>query len=154
MVEKRNPEGGLVVPSPGGYVRDHPDFGVGTLRRRQVLLRMTAPPRELSPNARKHWAKKAHVVADYREECGWDAREQCHVALTPPITARVTFVVPDHRRRDLDNLAASLKPMWDGLVDAKVLPDDRATVIVDIGYSLRVEKGQRYVMVLLTETAR
>lgn len=98
------------------------------------------PPKELSPNARVHYMKKAKVVADFREECGWIGREGIQLPsvtgmrlhdsrrypLRPPVRARVTFVVPDRRRRDIDNLLAMLKPAWDGLTDAGVLEGDDA----------------------------
>ncbi len=44
-------------------------------------------------------------------------------ALTPPVTAQVTFVC-DKRRRDPDNHMAMLKPLWDALVEMGVLEDD------------------------------
>ena len=44
--------------------------------------------------------------------------------LKSPVTAQVTFVVPDNRRRDSDNHMAMLKPLWDGLVAIEVLEDD------------------------------
>jgi Holliday junction resolvase RusA-like endonuclease len=39
-------------------------------------------------------------------------------------TARVVFYAKDARRRDRDNILASMKPAFDGLVDAGILADD------------------------------
>lgn len=99
-----------------------------------VRIELPFPDRRLSPNARVHWREKAKVVADYRQECAWSAvavykkrtgwLSDLPVALKPPVRAVVTFVVPDRRKRDMDNLLASLKPAWDGLVDAGVLAGD------------------------------
>ncbi len=75
---------------------------------------------------------KARAVKVYREQCGWEAVEQSldaeHVTicLNSPVLATVTFHVTDKRRRDLDNLMASIKPLWDGIVDAGILQDDSA----------------------------
>ena len=84
------------------------------------------PPRELSPNARVHWAKKARAAKAYRMVAfiaarnvpGW-MRPRWELA-----EAQATFYLPDARRRDGDNLSASLKAAWDGIVDAEILADD------------------------------
>jgi crossover junction endodeoxyribonuclease RusA len=89
------------------------------------------PPRELSPNVRSHWAKKARAVKYYRmlafiearnasrsTERGWERAE-----------FRTTWYLPDARRRDPDNLMASMKAGIDGIVQAGVLTDDRYLVI-------------------------
>jgi len=128
-----------------------------------VRLTLSFPPSELSPNSRMHWRKKAKVTADYREECGWTAKafiaDQCpycgplsksrHLALTPPVRAVVTFVVPDRRPRDMDNLLASLKAAWDGLTDAGVLTGDDAARFAVERSGIRYEKGERFVEVEL-----
>ena len=94
------------------------------------------PPKELSPNARVHWAKLANAKARYVNDCGWAAKahigghsmaqiiDRRQFPLRPPVQAQVTFVVTDNRRRDSDNHMAMLKPLWDGLVAIEVLEDD------------------------------
>ena len=101
---------------------------------RALRIELPFPPKQLSPNARVHWREKAKVVARYREDCGWAGvaawrngkpyRDKPPINLQYPVRAAVTFVVPDRRRRDLDNLLAMLKPAWDGLCDAGVLAGD------------------------------
>jgi len=101
------------------------------------------PPRELSPNARVHWARLAWAKQHYKASCGWaikaemsnsrrcdcgEIRMNCDcpvpsLPLQPPVTAQVTFVC-DARRRDPDNHMAMLKPLWDALVEMGVLEDD------------------------------
>lgn len=90
-----------------------------------VQIELPFPPRALSPNSRFHWRAKARAVAHYREACGWAGKEALQSLppafrgpLSPPVRAEVTFLVPNRQRRDPDNLMASLKPAWDGLVDA------------------------------------
>lgn len=90
--------------------------------RRSVLLELPWPPREASPNARKHWAVKAQFVRWYR----WEAKLAAfgHGTLRPPVHATVTFWKPDRRRRDLDNMLSAFKPAWDGMQDAGLIEDD------------------------------
>ncbi len=82
------------------------------------------PPKELSPNARVHWRTLAAAKREYKENCGWIVLATGWVMAHAPVTAQVTFVVPDKRRRDPDNHMAMLKPLWDALVEMGVLEDD------------------------------
>lgn len=75
------------------------------------------PPKELSPNFRTHWRATAPKRAAYKESCflltkqaakGWEPRF-CDIHLT------VTFVQPDMRKRDVDNMLASIKSAIDGV---------------------------------------
>ncbi len=99
-----------------------------------VTLSLPFPGRGLSPNSRLHWRAKAAAVAEYRETCGWiakaamrapDGKQGPLMPLQPPVRAEVVFVLPNHRRYDEDNLQASIKSGWDGMVDAGLLEDDR-----------------------------
>jgi len=87
---------------------------------------LPVPDRRLSPNARVNWRTRAKLVKETRA-AAWGAA----ISIIFPnklqwheVTARATFHFPDKRRRDTDNLAALLKPVWDGLVDAGLLVDD------------------------------
>jgi crossover junction endodeoxyribonuclease RusA len=94
---------------------------------------VTASPREwtlplaftkpLSLNDRMHWQVKRKHTAAWRGH----ARDLA-VAAGIPILERFTAVLHyqprDNRRRDVDNLVASLKPLVDGLRDAHVAVDD------------------------------
>ena len=93
---------------------------------RIVITDLPLPSRSLSPNARVHWAVKARTVKWYRQAA--------HIAATMALgrrkprwrraTVQVTFRFRTRHRRDPDNLLASLKPAFDGLVDAGLLLDD------------------------------
>ena len=92
-----------------------------------MLVELSLPPKELAPNGRYHWAAKARATKSYRES----ARLAGLVALggrTAPrwrqATERALFFHPTSRRRDPDNLLASLKAAFDGLVDAGIIADD------------------------------
>jgi crossover junction endodeoxyribonuclease RusA len=101
-----------------------------------MTITLPFPPRELSPNARIHWARKAKIVKAYRTQAFAAAFRRGHTPYAIA-TARVVFFAPDRRRRDHDNLSASLKAAWDGIVDAGILIDDAGlrhetiTVVVD-----------------------
>ena len=87
------------------------------------------PPRELSPNARVHWRTLASAKADYMGDCIkmlWTLGPPSipGQGLRPPVTAQVTFVVTDKRRRDTDNHLSMLKPLFDALVRWQILEDD------------------------------
>jgi crossover junction endodeoxyribonuclease RusA len=74
------------------------------------------PPKELSPNARTHWARKARFTKAYRTEC-WALTRQAKAAIdfVGPIQVSLTFCPPDRRQRDLDNMLASVKAALDGM---------------------------------------
>ena len=93
-----------------------------------MVVVLSLPPRELSPNARPHWAAKARAVRQYREAAYLLALAE--QPARPMRRARVTatFFFRDKRRRDGDNLLASLKPAFDGLADAGIVADDSAMI--------------------------
>lgn len=84
------------------------------------------PPKELSPNARIHWAKKAKASRAYRNECFMLARVAgIEAKWDGPIHLWVTFYPPDRRRRDDDNVYASFKAGRDALAEAMGIDDNR-----------------------------
>ena len=82
------------------------------------------PPKELSPNAAMHWAKKAKYKKMYRQAC-WalalEAKLECKKVGKIPMT--ITFYPPDKRHRDADNMVAAIKSGLDGLADALQVND-------------------------------
>lgn len=82
----------------------------------------------LSLNDRDMWAVKAKKVKPWRDAAHVLAM---HAKIPPLKRAKITlhYVPKDSRRRDVLNLAATLKPLEDGLVDAKVVPDDTSEFI-------------------------
>ena len=84
-----------------------------------IRLPYTKPP--LNLNDRMHWRRKAQIVKAVRSYVGGMA-----IYMKPYQTVRVElhYVPRDKRRRDADNLVATLKPCLDGLVDAGVIADD------------------------------
>jgi crossover junction endodeoxyribonuclease RusA len=83
------------------------------------------PSRALSPNARSHWATLARAKKAARREGYIAARSAGVLAGVSSVCIQVTFIPPDARRRDLDNLIASMKSANDGIADAIGIDDSR-----------------------------
>lgn len=79
------------------------------------------PP--LTLNQRLHWQEKARRTKHVRDSVGWQAMAM-RLGHHQHITVQLHYNTGDRRRRDADNLTATQKPCFDGLVDAKVIPDD------------------------------
>lgn len=86
-----------------------------------LRLPWATPP--LTLNGRMHWATKARVTAEVRAAVNVLARV-ARIPLLNHVHVRLHYVPRDGRRRDQDNIVATLKPCLDGLVDARVIPDD------------------------------
>jgi len=91
------------------------------------------PPVEYSPNWRGHWAEKYEAGKVYHDAvfyCCVDARNRgVRGGMLFPliwVVLNLTFVFPEHRRRDRDNLLASFKPGLDGIVASALILDDDA----------------------------
>ena len=76
------------------------------------------PPKELSPNARVHWAVKARAAKQYRALCAWEVVASKVKAPKGKIRLRVEFLAPSRRRNDMDNCIARMKAGFDGMADA------------------------------------
>ena len=84
------------------------------------------PTKDLSPNARGHWAVKARAKKAYRALCAWQAKSQGLGRIyTERLHLKITFVPPNRRARDLDNMLASLKSGLDGLCDVLGVDDSK-----------------------------
>ncbi len=83
------------------------------------------PPKELSPNARKHFMALARTKRKYREVCRVLALAAGVRALAgiDRLHVELTFYPPDRRPRDQDNMLAAMKSGLDGLADALGLDD-------------------------------
>jgi crossover junction endodeoxyribonuclease RusA len=91
------------------------------------VITLPWPPKELSPNARIHFHAKGRAVKAYREQAYWLAKA---AGLGPfpadgGIGLRFDFHPPDKRKRDLDNMLASIKAGVDGIADALEVNDQR-----------------------------
>lgn len=105
------------------------------------------PPLTLNMSLNR-W-RKAELVHQIRWAGAWwghalRLQRQAHV------TVRMFYFVTDSRRRDTDNLVATLKPFCDGLVDAMIVPDDTPQYMAKpspaICYKPDVEPGIRFIL--------
>jgi crossover junction endodeoxyribonuclease RusA len=90
-------------------------------------IRLPWPSRDLHPNSRSHWSRRAKAAKQARESAGWEAKALWHGASVPNGGLRllVTFYPPDKRRRDLDGCYSSIKAHLDGIADAMRFNDSR-----------------------------
>lgn len=82
----------------------------------------------LNLNHRTHWAVEARLKKQWRDT----VHLMCRSAKIPPcghILVALHYAPAMSRRRDPDNLVASLKPACDGIVDAGVIPDDTSEFV-------------------------
>lgn len=117
------------------------------MRTWEFNLSLTKP---LSLNDFENRWKKAKKTAIVRA----DARVGAKCAQIPPLTyftAELHYAPRDKRRRDPENLIATLKPLVDGLVDAGVAPDDTpdyyTTTVPVIDPPTGEKTGRLYVIV-------
>jgi crossover junction endodeoxyribonuclease RusA len=91
------------------------------------------PSKDLSPNSRGHWSKKAKAAKAYRLDCFYLAKEAGVTAPAEgPIHLHIEFVPPDRRGRDLDNMLASAKQLLDGLAEAMKVNDKRFAMALSV----------------------
>ena len=93
------------------------------------------PPSDLSPNARLHWAKLARAKKQYRQACLSVTKEQLkkypkYNDLPEVLVLEMTFIPPDRRSYDRDNLVARMKSGIDGLADALSINDKRFNTVI------------------------
>ncbi len=103
------------------------------------MLELPWPPKELSPNARTHWAKRSKIAKNYRAACHVLCKAAGIVAPEGKMLLIMEFVPPDRRRRDDDNLLSSMKAGRDGLADALGIDDHR--FVTQISISDETTKG-------------
>lgn len=92
------------------------------------------PPTDLSPNARKHWAQVARAKKQYRQNCSTATKLQLkkykYDSLPEKLVLEMTFIPPDRRSYDRDNLVARMKAGIDGLADALRINDKRFNTVI------------------------
>lgn len=112
-----------------------------------LRLPYSTPP--LSLNDRRHWAAKARITREVRHATAVHAREQ-RIPRLEHARVQLLYIPRDKRRRDADNLVATLKPCLDGLRDAGVLEDDDASR-VDIGVLVGEPSKDPHLSLLIEE---
>lgn len=97
------------------------------------MILLPWPSRDLHPNSRVHWARKAKATKKARIEAQV-ATLASRSSLSPipkngALALWVTWYPPDRRKRDDDGLIAAFKASRDGIADALGIDDSRFRVI-------------------------
>jgi Holliday junction resolvase RusA-like endonuclease len=101
---------------------------------KQVSITLPMPHAHLSPNSRCHWAQKSKAKKAQRTA----AAVALHIEtiaqrpLWKAANVQIEVTPPDRRRRDKDNLLASLKAAFDGAQDAGLIADDSGLTYLPI----------------------
>lgn len=103
-----------------------------------VVIVLPWPHRDLSPNSRVHWARKAAAVKRAKHEAGWAALESGARAMeADALDVTLTFTPPSRRRMDIDNMLAASKASLDAIAEIVGVDDSRWSL------SLRREEPQK-----------
>lgn len=93
----------------------------------RITIQLPFPSMQLNPNKRLHWSKLARAKKQYRQVC-YHLTKALKLPAIPTegdLTVSMTFYPPDRRRRDRDNLVASMKSGLDGVATALKVDDCR-----------------------------
>lgn len=83
----------------------------------------------ITDNQRLGWRQKSRLVKAWRSQAGQVARlAMPQLVLGAHVIGELRF--SDNRRRDPNNWNPTAKACIDGLVDARVFPDDNHTIVV------------------------
>ena len=133
------------------YVGPMPEFSTGPIEVVEFPLRYDYPRPPLSANGRYHWSKRAQLSRGIRLATKLLAARLPELGR---IEVSLTWYVKDHIRRDGgENMAPTLKPMIDGLVDAGVVIDDDPAHVVRGPSVVEFVEGCTPHMVLLVRRA-
>jgi len=96
-----------------------------------LILDLPWPSRDLHPNARVHWSKRAKAAKKARADAGWAAKgagAKKVDALALQVT--VTFSPPDNRVRDVDGMLSNCKSYLDGIADVIGVDDSKWQITI------------------------
>lgn len=122
-----------------------------------LTVQLPWPSPKLNPNQSKgvHWAGTSALRKKAKNDAFWLTRGamlQCLLDRKQwpkgDVAVTVTFVQPDKRRRDRDNLLAACKPALDGVAEALGIDDSRFDPV-----TIRRQYGDKPGCVLVTVTA-
>lgn len=97
----------------------------------KITITIPLPDASLSPNSRSHWGKKSRHTKAYRGAAIL-ATKSALKRTRPPgwlkAECQVSAFYGVSRRRDTDNLIASLKSAFDGIADTGVISNDSGLI--------------------------
>lgn len=104
----------------------------------------------LSPNGRAHWATKKRARAWVATVTSGAARQDGLRPVGGPVRLTLTYVYPDHRKRDIDNLTTGVtKCVIDALVRGCWLDGDDSRTVLSVTALPSVQKGRRALEILI-----
>lgn len=106
-----------------------------------IPLPYRRPP--LTLNVQLHHQVKARVVKQVRRD-GWLLAKSLKIRPMRAVITELVWFKGDNRRADAVNIAVTLKPLEDGLVDAGVLPDDSADRVLSSRTSVILKRDDPY----------
>jgi crossover junction endodeoxyribonuclease RusA len=121
----------------------------------QVSIKLEMPHQHLSPNSRCHWAQKSKAKKGQRMSAHIYIRQELGPLPEPKwetANVQITVTPPDRRRRDKDNLLASLKAAFDGAQDAGLIADDSGLTYLPITIA-EPDKANAGVQITFIKTA-
>jgi len=92
-----------------------------------LVISFHPPAKLLNLNDGEHWTKRSPKVAQWRKAawaCGVNVRAKS--GRLGPSVVTVALPVKAERRRDPHNFTPTMKAIIDGLVDARLWPDDNS----------------------------
>lgn len=107
------------------------------------------PPVELSPNARGFWARRYEANEELKNEVIILAKN-AKLPRFKKVKIDYTFVVPNNKRRDVENYLFRTKSIPDSLVLAGVLSDDKFKVVKQISGRIVVMPGEEKTIIRIT----
>lgn len=94
-----------------------------------ISLPLPWPPRDLHPNSRVHWGRRARAAKLCRTIAAGTALAAGIRRGDPDIPSRLkvtaVFFPPDNRRRDIDGMLSSIKSYLDGIADVIGIDDSK-----------------------------
>ena len=118
-----------------------------------VTTPWTKPP--LSLNDRHHWRARARITADIRHTTAVLAKHSGVPTGAAHATVTLHYRPRDNRRRDADNLLATAKACFDGLIDHGLVPDDTPDLMTKampvIHPAVRGAAGELWLEITTTE---
>lgn len=114
---------------------------------KNTTITLPYPPSGLSPNARLFWAAKRRTARSYELDC--DTRLcKWRATLKGATQFRFTFAPPDKKRRDVDNVIASMKGCIDVLSRYSGIDDSKFKIDWPREFHPPVKNGAVYVEVI------
>lgn len=99
-----------------------------------TVIELPWPSKDLHPNARVHWAKKAKAAKQARNDAAYLALASgirtYDYAGQQGLNVTLVFLPPDNRRRDTDGMISSVKNYCDGIADVVGIDDSKWTLSV------------------------